>query len=70
MSHAIYVRDLNPHWGSSPRLLTYAIESRETSERVVHGIVRSYPDCGLDLISEGHWFQDADGLHEIWVTPQ
>lgn len=70
MPHAIYVRDLNRTRTSVPRLLAYAIESREAAQRVVHGIVRSYPDCGLDPISDVHWFRDAEGLHELWVTPR
>lgn len=69
-AHAIYVRDLNQNWGSIPRILAYAIEKLETAERVVHGIVRSYPTCGLDPISDVHWFPDADGLQELWVTPR
>ena len=69
MSHAIYVRDLGHARGSAPRLLAYAIEGRQTAERVIHGIVRSYPDCGQDPISQVHWFRDQRGLHEMWVTP-
>lgn len=69
MFHAIYVRDLNNIRASAPRLLAYAIENRQVAERLVHGIVRTYPSFGVDSISEAYWFQDADGLHEIWVTP-
>jgi hypothetical protein len=69
MSHAIYIRDLSETRGSTPRLLAYAIKKREVADRLVHGIVRTYPACGLDPISAAFWFEDANGLHEIWVTP-
>ena len=69
MSHAIYVRDIKLKCGSTPRLLAHAIAGRQVAQRIIHGIVRSYPTCGIDPISEVHWFQDADGLHELWAVP-
>lgn len=69
MSHAIYVRDLYNNRGTTPRLLAYAVGSRQTAQRVVNGIVRSYTNCGQDPISQVHWFRDGRGLHELWVTP-
>lgn len=69
MSHAIYVRDIGRTRGSSPRLLAHAIDGRQVAQRIIHGIVRSYPTCGVDPISHVHWFRDAEGLHELWETP-
>jgi hypothetical protein len=69
MSHVIHVRELNRTEASVPRLLAFAIENRQVAERLVHGIVRTYPACGVNPISEVYWFEDADGLHEIWVAP-
>lgn len=69
MPHAIFVRDIGRTRGSGPRLLAHAIDGRQAAQRLIHGIVRSYPHCGVDPISQVHWFRDADGLHELWAAP-
>lgn len=70
MSHAIYVRDIGRIRSSMPRLLAYGIKEREAAEQLVNGIAGTYLVGGTDPISRVKWFEDAGGLHELWVTPQ
>lgn len=69
MAHAIYVRDIGRARVSAPRLLAYDIACISTAKRLVTGIVQTYPNRGVDPISDVNWYWDADGLHELWATP-